>query len=328
MKTQDMTQGVIYKQVLLFFLPIVAGSFFQHFYSIVDAIVVGRGLGYLEFAAVSGSASKLIVLITNFFLGVSVGITVYASRYFGKKDFLTLKGVVANGLALFGVMGILLSGLCIAFSMPYLELMGTPADTVSYAQTYMNTYMAGMVFCVIYNTLAGVLRALGDAKRPLYVLAFCSVLNILLDILFALVLSWGVMGVALATVISQALSAVILAKMLRDTLKDTATYRFHLDPTLLKEVAAMGIPSGVQSMMFSLSNMAVQSAVNSFHTVTVAGWGAYLKIDSIADYRWGLNNNQKWYPSVSLLRQEKLSDWKKPIKDCQKIINNSLSSCS
>lgn len=282
-QTQDMTQGVIYKQVLLFFLPIVAGSFFQHFYAIVDAIVVGRGLGYLEFAAVSGSASKLIVLITNFFLGVSVGITVYASRAYGKKDFGTLKGIVANGLVLFIAMGILVSGVCIVLCLPYLQLMGTPQDTIPYAQSYLKTYLVGIVFCVIYNTLAGVLRALGDAKRPLYVLAFCSILNITLDVLFALVLHWGVMGVALATVISQAVSALILAKILRDTLRGTQGYQFHLDKTLLKEIAAMGIPSGVQSMMFSLSNMAVQSAVNGFSTVTVAGWGAYLKIDSIAD---------------------------------------------
>lgn len=283
MKQQDMTQGVIHKQVMAFFLPILAGSFFQHFYSIVDAIVVGRGLGYLEFAAVSGSSSKMIVLITNFFLGVSVGITVYASRYYGKKDFKMLKGVIANGLVLFGVIGILVSFTCIVFSVQYLELMKTPSDTMEYAKTYLNTYLFGMVFCVIYNTLAGVLRALGDAKRPLYALAFCSVLNIILDILFALVLKWGVMGVALATVISQGVSAFILSKMLWNTLKGTQAYKFKLDKEILKEVAKMGIPSGIQSMMFSLSNMAVQSAVNEFNAITVAGWGAYLKIDSIAD---------------------------------------------
>lgn len=280
---QDMTQGVIYKQVLLFFLPIVAGSFFQHFYSIVDAIVVGRGLGYLEFAAVSGSASKMIVLITNFFLGVSAGITVYASRYYGKKDFVTLKSVIANGLVLFTIIGIVVSAICIIFSDSYLKMMSTPEDTMEHAKNYLNTYLFGMVFCVIYNTLAGVLRALGDAKRPLFVLAICSVLNIVLDILFALVLDFGVIGVALATVISQVVSAIILSKMLWDTLKGTDSYEFKLDKTIIKEISAMGIPSGIQSMMFSFSNMAVQSAVNGFNSITVAGWGAYLKIDSIAD---------------------------------------------
>lgn len=283
MKQQDMTQGVIYKQVLLFFLPIVAGAFFQHFYSIVDAMVVGRGLGYIEFAAVSGSASKMIVLITNFFIGVSVGITVYASRYYGKKDYKMLKAVIANGLVLFSTMGLLVSITGIVFSIPYLEIMGTPQDTVSYANIYLITYLWGMVFCVIYNTLAGVLRALGDAKRPLYVLAFCSILNVILDILFALVLGMGVMGVALATVIAQGISAMILSRVLWLALLDTPKYKFSLDTKILKEVAKMGIPSGIQSMMFSLSNMAVQSAVNGFSAVTVAGWGAYLKIDSIAD---------------------------------------------
>ena len=138
-KNQDMTQGSIYKQVLLFFLPIVAGSFFQHFYSLVDAIVVGRGLGYLEFAAVTGSASKLIVMITNFFLGVSIGITVYASRAYGERNFQKLKDIVGNGLVLFVSMGIALSALAIVFADQYLAVMQTPENTLVYAKSYMPT---------------------------------------------------------------------------------------------------------------------------------------------------------------------------------------------
>lgn len=280
---QDLTKGVIYKQVLFFFFPIVVGSFLLHFYSIVDGIIVGRGLGDLEFAAVSGSASKIIALIINFFIGISIGITVYASRYYGKKDFIMLKGIITNGLLLFILIGLILSGLCIIFSMPYLKIMGTPENTIDYAQTYMNTYLSGMVFCVIYNVLAGIFRALGDAITPLYILVFSSILNIFLSIFMALILNWGVMGVALATVISEGISAIFLGKILYNRLKYKGKYHFHIDILLLKEIALMGIPSGIQSMMFSFSNMAIQSAVNSFHAIAVSGWGAYLKVDAIVD---------------------------------------------
>lgn len=281
-----MSTGVIWKQVLLFFIPLTIGSFFQHFYTLVDAMVVGKGLGTLEFAAVGGSASKLIVLITNFFIGVSVGITSYSARSFGEKNYHKLKGILANGLIFFVIFGALVAAVSILFAPQYLQAMGTPEDTVDLAHAYLTTYLYGIVFCVIYNTLAGVLRAIGDAKTPLYALMFCSILNVVLDVVLALVLRWGVFGVAIATVISQGISAVILGYCLVKKFKilhSEKAYTFAFDPTIVKEICAIGIPSGLQSIMFNLSNMAVQSAVNSFSTLTVAGWSAYLKIDGIVD---------------------------------------------
>lgn len=283
MKQQDLTQGIIWKQVLFFFIPLMVGSFFQHFYTMVDAMIVGKGLGTLEFAAVGGSAYRLTVLITNFFIGVSVGVTSYAARRFGEKNYKELKAVVANGLIFFGIFGAVVAGFFLIFTEEYLLLMGTPEDTMDFSLQYLTTYLCGIVFCVLYNTLAGIFRAIGDPQTPLNVLIFCSLLNIVLDILFALVLSFGVSGVAGATVLSQATSAGILAYQLHKKLNHTEAYQFKLDFKLMLHISAIGIPSGLQSMMFSLSNMAVQSAVNGFNAVTVAGWTAYLKLDGIVD---------------------------------------------
>lgn len=279
----DLTQGVVWKQVLMFFVPVVIGSFFQHLYTIVDTIVVGKGLGTDELAGVGGSASKLVVMITNFFIGVSSGITAYTSRYYGEKNYGDLKNIIYNGIAMFSVMGLLLSAFGIAFSNEFLLVMNTPESTFVYANTYLKTYLTGMIFCVVYNTLAGILRALGDSKRPLYVLVFCSFLNITLDVLLALVMGLGVFGVALATVIAQGCSAFLLIAILMKTLENTGPYSRKIDVSAMKNIAKIGIPAGCQSMMFSLSNMAVQSGVNTFSAVSVAGWTAYVKIDSIAD---------------------------------------------
>ena len=279
----DLTSGVIWKQVLWFFIPVVIGAFFQHLYTIVDTIIVGKGLGTIELAAVGGSASKLIVMITNFFIGVSSGITAYASISYGEKNYYKLKSIIYNGLVLFVPLGIIISILGFLFSNNFLVMMKTPTDTIDLANIYLKTYLAGILFCVMYNTFAGVLRAMGDTKRPLYVLLFCSIVNITLDILLALVFQMGVFGVALATVISQALSALILAIILVKTLKSTGDYRCRINLQEIKQISIIGIPAGIQSMMFSLSNMAVQSAVNSFSTVAVAAWTAYVKLDSIVD---------------------------------------------
>ncbi len=282
-KVNRITEGVIWKEILLFFVPILIGSFFQHMYTIADTIVVGKGLGTLELAAVGGSSSKVIILITNFFIGVSSGITAYASRYYGKQDYHAVKTTITNGLIFFSFVGIALSILGIVFCTEILHIMNTPADTMDFSITYLQTYLTGIIFCVIYNTLAGVLRALGDAKRPLYVLMFCSILNIILDILLALVLDFGVFGIAAATVFSQALSAVILCGFIIKMLKNTGEYRIKIDFIAMKDIALLGIPAGIQSIMFSFSNIAVQASVNTFNALAVAAWVAYLRLDGIVD---------------------------------------------
>ncbi len=275
--------GIIWKEVLIFFVPILIGSFFQHLYTIVDTIIVGKYLGTLELSAVGGSASKLVILVTNFFIGVSSGITAYTSRYFGKKDYKTLNDVIYNGILMFLCFGILLSFLGISLSEFLLNLMNTPEDTMEFSLIYLNMYLGGIIFCILYNTFAGILRALGDSKRPLYVLIFCSFVNIFLDIVFILVLDMGVFGVALATIISQAISAFILVRLLLQSIEINNFKELSFSFKIMKEISLIGIPAGIQSIMFSLSNIVVQSGVNTFGARSVASWAAYLRIDSILD---------------------------------------------
>lgn len=279
----EIISGVIWKQVILFFLPLTIGAFFQHLYSIVDTIIVGRVLGTLELSAVGGSASKIIVLIVNFFIGVSAGITALSSRYFAANETEKLHSVLFNGTIFFNIAGILLSIIGIIFSNSLLLLMKTPVETLEIANLYLRTYLSGIIFCILYNLFSGIIRAMGDSKRPLYVLMFCSILNIILDIVLTIYLKMGVFGIAFATVFSQAVSAVILIKI---TLKKLPEFTFRnrkFDIAMTKDICAIGIPAGLQSIMFSLSNMVVQSGVNTFGSTPVASWSAYVKLDAIVD---------------------------------------------
>lgn len=279
----NIVDGIIWKEVLIFFIPLVIGAFFQHFYTIVDTIIVGNALGVVALSAVGGSASKLIVMLINFFVGVSSGITAYASRYYGQKDYRMLKSILFNGTVMFFVFGIILSIIGIVFSNDFLLIMNTPAETLKLSNVYLKTYLFGLVFCVMYNTFAGMLRAIGDAKTPLYVLIFCSFINIALDIIFVLLLNMGVFGVAFATTLSQFASAVILGLFILKSLKNTQKIKLYIDFSVMKDISKIGVPAGVQSIMFSLSNMVVQSGVNSFGTLNVAAWTSYCRIDSIVD---------------------------------------------
>lgn len=274
------TEGNIWKGVIALFIPIVISSFFQHLYAIVDGMIVGEFLGTIAFSAVGGSASKIITMLINFFVGVSAGITAYTARYYGKGDMCGVKKVVFNGMLFFVVLGSILALAGVAFSGDILNVMGTPIETFGLSQIYLTTFLYGLIFCVAYNTLTGVLRAMGDSKTPLYVLVFCSFLNIGLDLVFVVVLNWGVRGVAIATLIAQGISAALLIFVLY---KKLGKMKFSLDIKMIGEICAIGIPAGLQSMMYSFSNILVQSAVNSFGYLTVAAWSAYLKIDNIVD---------------------------------------------
>ena len=277
------TEGVIWKEVIWLFIPIVISAFFQHFYTFVDGMIIGEYLGTTAFSAVGGSAAKIITLLINFFVGVSGGITAYTARYYGSKDFESVKQVIFNGLAFFTVFGITLSIIGIVFSNNILNLMGTPIETFEMSDIYLKTFLYGLVFCIAYNTLAGVLRALGDSKNPLYVLVFCSFVNIGLDLLFVVKFSMGVLGVALATLIAQGISAVLLGIILIKELPKTEKVHLKINLKMIKEICAIGIPAGLQSIMYSLSNILVQSAINGFGFLSVAAWSAYVKIDGIVD---------------------------------------------
>lgn len=277
------TEGVIWKEVLFLFIPIVISAFFQHLYTFVDGMIIGAHLGDVAFSAVGGSASKLITMVINFFVGVSSGITAYTARFYGAKDMVGVKQVVFNGLSFFVALGAVLSVLGIVLAEQLLTWMGTPEETFALATVYLRTFLGGILFCVLYNTLSGILRAMGDSKRPLYVLIFCSFVNIALDIFFVVGLHLGVLGVAVATLLAQGISAVALGYLLWKSLPKTANISYRINPKMVGEICAIGIPAGCQSMMYSLSNILVQSAINGFGYVTVTAWSAYVKIDSIVD---------------------------------------------
>lgn len=277
----DTTKGVIWKQILLFFFPILLGTFFQQLYNTADAMIVGNFVGKEALAAVGGTTSVLINFLVNLFVGLSSGTTVIVSQYYGAQNHENVSKAVHSSIALAIVAGLGMMVLGIAFSRFALEAMSTPADILEHALTYMRIYFLGMVPSFIYNMGAGILRAVGDTKRPLYFLAIACLINIALDLLFVVVFSWGVFGVGIATVISQIASAALILLALT---KPGTVYqlflkqiRFHREAML--RIIKVGIPAGIQSDMYSISNILIQSSINSFGTNAAAAWTAYGKID-------------------------------------------------
>ena len=216
-KVNQITEGVIWKQLLLFFFPIVFGTFFQQIYNTADTIVVGRFVGKQALAAVGGSASQIANLIVGFFVGLSSGASVVISQFYGAKDKKNLSKALHTAFAFSIAAGIVLTVVGIFLTRSALLLMKTPADVVEDSAVYLHIYFGGMVFNLVYNMGAAILRAVGDSKRPLYVLIITCVLNIILDLLFVVAFGMGVTGVAVATVTSQVISALIVTAMLLKT---------------------------------------------------------------------------------------------------------------
>lgn len=277
------TEGVIWKQILIFFFPLLFGTFFQQLYNTADAVVVGRFVGKVALSAVGGTTGTLINLFVGFFVGVSTGATVAISQYYGGKYKEEVSRAVhtAIALAIAGGAVIMLIGL---IGAPYaLHWMGTPKEIMPYSLIYIRIYFGGMIANLVYNVGAGICRAIGDSKRPLYFQIISCLVNIGLDLLFVVVFHWGVMGVALATVISQICSAVLVCLTLIRT-KDCyqlslKKIRFHKD--MVGKIIHIGLPAGFQSLMYSSSNVIIQSNINAFGTNTIAAWTAYSKIDGI-----------------------------------------------
>lgn len=279
----QITEGVIWKQLLLFFFPILFGTFFQQLYNTVDAIVVGRYVGKEALAAVGGPTSTLINLLVGFFIGLSTGATVIISQYYGAKRADKVGYAVHTSIAFCLVCGAAIMVIGLVFAPMALAAMGTPDDIMTYAVLYIRIYFLGLIPNLIYNMGSGILRAIGDSKRPLYFLISSCMINIVLDIVFVVYLHMGVLGAALATIISQAVSAVFVLYVLTHT---TEIYRLifaniHLDMRMLKRIIRIGLPAGLQSVMYSSSNIIIQSSVNGLGTDTIAAWTAYSKIDSI-----------------------------------------------
>lgn len=280
-KTKNgITEGVIWKQLLLFFFPILIGTFFQQLYNTVDTIIVGQFVGTEALAAV-GTTGTVINLLVGFFVGVASGATVIISQYFGANDRENLSKSVHTSMALAVAGGVVIMVFGIVTARPTMLAMGVPDDIMDDAVLYMNVYYLGIIGNLIYNIGTGVLRAIGDSRMPLYVLIVCCLANVVLDLLFVVVFHWGVFGVAFATILSQLISAVLLMIRLMGTQEayrvELHKIRFHKD--ILKNVVRIGLPAGLQSVMYSFSNILIQASINSFGTTAIAAWAAIGKID-------------------------------------------------
>ena len=280
MKENSITQGVIWKQLLIFFFPILIGTFFQQLYNTVDTIVVGQYVGTQALAAV-GTTSNLINLLVGFFVGVSSGTTVIISQFFGAGDAQNVSKAVHTSIALALAGGLIIMVLGLLTARPSLQLLGVPEDILEDALLYVNVYYCGIIACMIYNVGTGVLRAIGDSRMPLYVLIVCCLVNIVLDLLFVLAFRWGVFGVAIATVLSQVVSAflIMLRLMLTHESYRVELKKIRFDRSILKNVIRIGLPAGLQSVLYSVSNLVIQAGINSFGTDAIASWAAIGKID-------------------------------------------------
>ncbi len=277
------TEGVIWKQILIFFFPLLFGTFFQQLYNTADAIVVGRFAGKEALSAVGGATGTLINVFVGFFIGISTGATVTISQYYGGRHREEVSKAVHTAIAMAIVGGAIIMILGLVGAPMALRMMGTPEEIMPHSVTYIRIYFAGMIANLVYNVGAGILRAIGDSRKPLYFLIISCFINIVLDLVFVVAFHWDVMGVALATVISQLCSAILVCLTLMRT-KDCyrlrwKELRFHKD--LLRRIIRIGLPAGFQSLMYSSSNVIIQANMNSFGTDTIAAWTAFGKIDGI-----------------------------------------------
>ena len=275
-----MTEGPIWRCLLLFALPLMAGNLFQQLYNTVDSIVVGNFVGKEALAAV-GSTDSVINTFIGFFSGMSTGAGVIISQYYGGKKEEKVSIAVQTTIALTLCMSILCTVLALLLVPSLLRLMGTPDDVFPEAATYLRIYFIGVTGLLFYNMGAGILRAVGDSRRPLYFLIFCAVLNTLLDLLFVAVLRFGIAGAAWATILSQGISALLTLFVLT---REKACYRIiwskvRLDPNMTKKIFFLGLPAAIQMAVTSFSNVFVQAYINRFGSAAMAGWSSYGKID-------------------------------------------------
>ena len=278
-----MTEGSIPGQMLRFAAPLFLGNLFQQLYNTADALIVGNMLGSDALAAVSATGT-LVFLIISLFVGIAAGSGVLISRYYGAQDYEKLEKAVHTNVAFSLVAGLLMTVFGVAFTPWMLRAMGTPEDVMELSSTYIRIFFAGSLGLVLYNGLRGVMQAVGDGKNPLKYLIFCSVLNVILDITFIGVFHTGVGGAALATIISQFLSGLLCLRRLLRTGEEYRVelkkIRFHW-PTL-KLIVRYGLPSGIQNSVIAIANVVVQSNINAFGTMAVAGCGAYSKVEGFA----------------------------------------------
>lgn len=311
------TEGVIWKQLLLYFVPLLAASFLQLLYNTADTIIVGRFVGKIALTAVGGSAGQIYAMVTEFMIGVSGGAGVIMSQAYGARNRKLLDDGLHNAIALALVIGTLFTCVGLILAGPALRLAGAPPETLANSILYLRIVFAGLIPNVLYNMGASILRAVGDSKKPLRFLLISSCMNILLDILFVAVLHWGIGGAAFATILSQSLSATLVLRTLirgpgaaeepagpvngtekADNVVEGATpqeasdslrealmpsldlHRLRLQRDIFSKMLRLGVPLGFETLMYTFSCVVLTSAVNTFGTDTVAAYAGFVRIES------------------------------------------------
>ncbi len=277
------TEGNILKALLYFFFPILFGTFFQQLYTTVDAIIVGRFVGTQALASVGGGSAVFVNLLVGFFMGISSGAGVAISQFYGAKNRRDISASVHTSIALSIAGGIIITVCGLVFGRPMLALTKTPAEIMENSALYLHIYFLGIIPMFLQNMGSGILRAVGNSRTPLIILIIGCLSNIVLDLLLVAVFGLGVAGVALATVFCQAESAVITLVILARSKGD---YRFvpkltGFTPSILIKILKIGLPAGLQGTLYTISNLIIQTNINTFGTTSVAAWAAYGKIDGI-----------------------------------------------
>lgn len=278
----DMTQGSIARHILTFAFPLLVGNLFQQLYNMVDTWVVGNYVSNAAFSAV-GSVGPIINMLIGFFMGLSSGAGVVISQYYGAGQHDKVHDTVHTAIIMTLILGILFTGIGLLMIPYMLQLMNMPADVTPEATAYLSIYFSGLIGLMLYNIGAGILRAVGDSQRPFYFLVVCAVLNTVLDLLFVLVFKMGVQGVALATILSQGISALlILITLIRTSNCIKLQIRdLRIDWGMLKKIIYVGIPAAIQMAITAFSNIFVQSYINYFGSDCMSGWTAYAKVDQL-----------------------------------------------
>ncbi len=268
----DMCSGPLFSKIVIFALPLMCSGVLQLLFNAADIIVVGRFTGSDALAAV-GSTSSLINLLVNLFIGISVGANVVVGRAYGARDMDGVQEGVHTAILTAAISGVAMIFVGILLSRPMLELMGTPENVLDQALLYIRIYFVGMPAIMLYNFGAAILRAIGDTKRPLYFLTVAGIVNVIFNLIFVIVFHLGVAGVAIATVISQMISAslILLSLLHTDSICRLIPSKLHIYPQKLKEILQVGLPAGAQSVVFNISNVLIQSSVNSFGSTVMAG---------------------------------------------------------
>lgn len=275
-----MTEGSIFKNLLFFATPLILGNLLQQMYNAVDSIIVGNYVGSNALAAV-GAGASLIYLLIAFSLGASVGAGVIVSQYLGAKEKEGVHKAVHTAMTISIILGLILTAGGILFSRKLLVMMNTPAEILDDAACYLRIYSCGLIFNVVYNMAAGILNAAGNSRRSLMYLAAAAVVNIFMDLLLIAGLKIGVAGAAIATNFSQAISCILALWFL---FRVPADYRISLKSLRIHKAMALriiqiGLPTGIQNMVISFSNILIQASINQYGATAVAGFSAYLKID-------------------------------------------------